>query len=152
MRDIIFKGKRKDKGEWVEGYLFDDGIVDSKRMFIGSLVITEHKGLGEDVWDIGHAFYEVLPETVGQYTGLTDKKDKKIFEGDIVRADNYVFSIKYGKCGGTPNADNYGYMGFYLEAAGDGTKLHSRYGLRNDICYFTDIEIIGNIWDNSVML
>lgn len=131
MRDILFRGIWvHGNKEWIEGDLVRDSegkphIVDSK---------------------------EVIPETVGQYTGLTDKNGKKIFEGDIVRCDDYIFSIKYGKCGGTPNADNYGYMGFYLEAVSEGTKLCAYYGLRDDICYFTDIEVIGNIWDNSVML
>lgn len=81
----LFRGKRKDNGEWVEGYLFDDGLIDSNRMFIGSLIIEDYKGLSDDEWDItGTCFYEVIPETVGQFVGLSDKNAQKIFEGDIV--------------------------------------------------------------------
>ena len=41
-REIIFKGKKVDNGEWTEGYLFDDGMLGEKRMFIGKLVIVPH--------------------------------------------------------------------------------------------------------------
>lgn len=136
MREICFKGKRKNNGEWVYGLLCYN--------IYGDLCIQPYE---EDCPCV-----VILPETVGQYTGLTDKNGKKIFEGDIVRADDYIFSIKYGKCGGTPNADNYGYMGFYLEAVSEGTKLCAHYGLRDDICYFTDISVIGNIHDNPELL
>lgn len=137
MREILFRGKHKDK--WLFGYLLYD--EENNKAFI-----AEH-------FEDGAAYLrEVIPETVGQYTGLTDKNGKKIFEGDIVRADDYIFSIKYGKCGGTPNADNYGYMGFYLEAVSEGTKLCAHYGLRDDVCYFTDIAVIGNIHDNPELM
>ena len=148
MREILFRGIWvHGNKEWIEGDLVRD--KDGKPHIVDNNYV--------DYWHDDQTFVcveecEVLPETVGQYTGLTDKNGKKIFEGDIVRCDDYIFSIKYGKCGGTPNADNYGYMGFYLEAVSEGTKLCAYYGLRDDICYFTDIEVIGNIHDNKELL
>ena len=142
MRDILFRGKRVDNGEWVEGYLFDDGIVDSKRMFIGSLVITEHKGQGEDVWDIGHAFYEVIPETVGQYTGLTDKNEKKIFEGDIVDCWSEGVNAQ-----GTVQQRKDGLWIIY-----PAWQKHIMWGLCPDEYSHTTVEVIGNIHDNPELL
>lgn len=136
-REILFRGKRKDNREWVEGYLFDDGMVDSKRMFIGSLVITEHKGLGKDVWDIGHAFYEVLHETVGQYAGLTDKNGKKIFEGDVV--NEYDMPEEISNTGIVQWSEMF--MGWNI------SQTRSMY------CHkFMSYEVIGNIYDNPELL
>ncbi len=135
MREILFRGKTQQYTRWIYGdlnhYMCDDGVF-----------IAEN----------GHSMHRVIKETVGQYTGLTDKNGKKIFEGDIVKADDYIFLVKFGKCGGVANAENYGYMGFYFEALSESTKSSARYGLRDDICYFSDIEIIGNIHDNPELL
>jgi hypothetical protein len=86
-REILFKGKRIDNDEWVQGYLFDNGMVDSipKRYFIGNLIIEEYKGTSDDDWDVvGTDFYEVYPNSVGQLTGFTDMNGERIFEGDIL--------------------------------------------------------------------
>lgn len=140
MREILFRGQTAS-GVWVEG----DLIINTANGLSFSYIRYR-------VNDFNYSRAKVDPDTVGQFTGLTDKNGKKIFEGDIVRADDYIFSIKYGKCGGTPNADNYGYMGFYLEAVSEGTKICAKYGLRDDMCYFEDIEIIDNIHDNQLLL
>ncbi len=85
-------------------------------------------------------------------TGLKDNNGKPILEGDIVKYDDYIFVVKYGKCGGCANNPNYGYIGFYLDGADYHTKRQMHYGLRDDICYFKDIEVIGNIHDNPELL
>ncbi len=141
MREILFKAKRMDNGEWVEGYVFDDGIIDSQRMFVGGLVITDYKGKADDRWNVGTNFYEVIPETVSQYTGLTDKNGVKIWENDIcdrkerfpeiVKMQNGDWTLDYGYAFG--KEDCYCSLGFYV--------------LERE-----SVEVIGNIFDNPELL
>lgn len=70
-REIIFKAKRKDNGRWVVGGYFSEPYTDKK-------YIVRWIGLGF------HEFVEVVPDTLCQYTGLTDKNGKKIWENDIL--------------------------------------------------------------------
>lgn len=80
----LYRAKRTDNGEWVEGYLFDDGFKNG-RMFVGGLVIEEYKGTAFDDWIItGIDFYEVDPSTICQCTGKTDIEKNLIFEHDVV--------------------------------------------------------------------
>ena len=82
----LFKAKRIDNREWVQGYLFDDGF-ENGRMFVGGLVIEEYHGTACDDWSItGINFCEVDPSTICQCTGLKDKHGKLIWENDIMVA------------------------------------------------------------------
>ena len=122
MREILFRGKRADNGEWVYG-----SLITERNMFDGNLM-TMH------IQDIEEPYDDNLidDETAGQFTGLTDKNGVKVFEGDIVRIfDGEYFSgvIKYSNEQGSFTVDD--------------TSLHY---------WISDIEVIGNIHDNSELL
>ena len=125
MREILFRGKTKD-GKWVVG----NGIIQG----------VDHISYARWV-DISNdkIRYEVIPETVGQFTGLTDKNGKKIFEGDIVRFsheaydEDFIGAVIFDECE----------SGFILKN-GDGWVGFSYIGE----CY----EVIGNIHDNPELL
>ena len=76
MRTILFRGKRKYNGEWVEGFYYKDLWSDNAHYIIYD---------GTD--------YEVIPETVGQYTGLEDKNGKSIFENGYMIIDNKTYKV-----------------------------------------------------------
>ena len=130
MREFLFRAKRLDNGEWVYGsYYHCCGTA------YGATFIV--------VNDFG--FIEVIPHTVGQYTGLTDKNGKKIFEGDIVQyqpeyATEPVHSVvEY--C-----ADKFNYPAFDLK-----NHDYEANGLQCAHEEGVGCEVIGNIHDNSTL-
>ena len=142
MREILFRGKRVGFNEWIEGYYFQRKNNEYVEGFIAAQM---SKCAAE--------FKPVYPETVGQYTGLTDKNGKKIFEGDIVKLNspNIIGIICFGKYAKTPDTLKKTFLGFYID-------WHD-YGMlfRRDIAFYTDqygvqIEVIGNIHDNPDLL
>ena len=135
MREIIFRGKRPDNGEWVEGDLYHNFIYNGeskKETRMGNIYFYGCKIHGT-------AFNMVDPETVGQFTGLEDKNGKRIFEGDIIKNEYSQgifrkFSVSYD-----------GVIGCWI-ATYKNTSPHFLYNL------IGKIEIIGNIHDNPELL
>lgn len=136
MREILFRGKRVDNGEWVEGNY--EWYHKPEKYIISNPYTGETKG--------------VLPETVGQYTGLTDKNGKKIFEGDIITTttldtgDEQKAVVGFGNFIDENNDDEY--IGFYIEFDGIKTTI-TQLAMEEVKDRF---EVIGNKWDNPELL
>lgn len=139
MRDILFMGKRVDNGEWVYGnYAWID--YPCKQYFIFQNKPLEH---------------EVIPETVGQYTGLADKNGMRIFEGDIVEfqfdKDDCSFSDKDTKKRiGRVYFEEFR-ASFAIAMGQNGSSV-----INNDLFKYVQngnrVSIIGNIHDNPELL
>ena len=122
-REILFRGKRVDTGEWVEGSLIGNDVI------VGKIVEFEEDYFCTEFW------YKVDPETVGQFTGMTDKKGKKLFEGDVysMGEKNILYVVIFDK------------SQFIGKQVGNRSLAGLEY-------WKSDIEIIGNIHDNPELL
>ncbi len=140
MREILFRGKRIDNGEWICGYYTAENL---KLKTLEMENVPRIQQLG------GYVGYEVIPETVGQYTGMKDKNGRKIFEGDIVK-------FKHG--------GEFGERGIYFRNyVVEFINTYVTYGLRlrNRSIHFPfkqatatmhDAVVIGNVYDNPELL
>lgn len=131
MREILFRGKRIDSGEWVEGYYVPIG--EYHYILTGRLELVPY---------LGFEHFLVNSETIGRFTGLTDRNGTKIFEGDIIEFDHpyngkSIHAVVQDGCGW--NLSNFYASCFDCPgcAFSEGTK------------YMT---VIGNVHDNPELL
>lgn len=134
MREILFRGKRVDNGEWVYGFLCKTYSPMNPKTRDAIMHSNLENGYPE------YSCAEINVATVGQYTGLTDKNGKRIFEGDIIsvaRAESSgIFSVRF--------IERYAAFGLYDDQSEQYIDMfHSLSGLYT---------IIGNIHDNPELL
>lgn len=131
MREILFRGKRKENGKWIYGFLVPK---ETNSYADGFLIIDGALNYDElDDYQPSFSTYDVVSETVGQYTGLTDKNGKKIFEGDIVKYRNNL-----------PCKIDYIDSQFVM--------MWKNFYRNFERVYDDEIEVIGNIYDNPELL
>lgn len=145
MREILFRGKRVDNGEWVEGDLLHGHPHHAKN---GNLTIVQG----------GCVYIEVISETVGQFTGLTDKEGNRIFEGDIIEFTYWWFDgAEQDTCLRGVIVYSSENMSYQLKGVKN-KEWEKHTGYENDTEYLTpfselnfaeaDFKVIGNIHDN----
>lgn len=149
MREILFRGKRIDNGEWVEGFYYkmSETTYCFKEDYERKPVPEHHYILQERMTDWGlpnqMVQIEVDPETLCEYTGITDKNGNKIWENDICdRKEKYPEVVKMNAGDWTLD---YSYL-FRSEYGGDYCNLGFYATKRKCVC------VIGNIFDNPELL
>lgn len=126
MREILFRGKREDNGEWVYGNLI------YRRIWKTDICVIRVFDSGFDIYEE----YDVIPETVGQYTGLTDKNGTKVFEGDVLKgAWKTILTIFYDEIT----------LSYRVKTSAGYDREPSYYGIEK-------LEVIGNIYDNPELM
>lgn len=137
MREILFRGKAKNDGEWLCGHY------------------TEYAGVGQ-IWvdtDNGKHNYLVDIDTVGEYTGVPDKNGRNVFENDVFQLDDECIGVVIFK-DGSFRLQVWGMCGTYTESGYD--ECGGGWGITEcepiDWYYIRDMEVIGNVHDNPELL
>lgn len=125
-REILFRGKRIDNGEWVKGFPYITHGGEHQIRYYDSES------------NIENCSHTVIPDTLGRFTGLTDRNGVKIFEGDIVRYGDTIHRVVFEQRNGTA------YFGLVYAACET-----LPFGHYQDL---KQIEVIGNIYDNPELL
>lgn len=145
MREILFRGKREDNGEWVWGYLNQhrgDQISDCCGNAVNGYDYYINDYTAKIDTGLYGVIYKIVPETAGQYTGLTDKNGIGIFEGDI---------IIFNRGRNLPNTKPRPLLVFWDERSSRFTTNAGSYAfLQKDM--MVECEVIGNIYDNPELL
>ena len=149
MREILFKAKRVENGEWIEGYYYkvQETVYCFKKDYEKNPVPIHHFIIFTRTtdWGLPMQVYqtEIIPETLCQFTGLCDKNGKKIWENDIcdrkekypevVKMANGDWTLDYSYVSHKERGACYCNLGFYAEER-------------------KCVEVIGNIFDNPELL
>ena len=132
MREYKFRGKRVDNGEWVHGnYFIDERDIEDG--FIWREIPQIQQRYGDH-----YQYFDIINDTIGQYTGLKDKNGKEIYEDDLVAVADYA-----------------NWEGLYKVAwDNDGSMyvIEDAYGDREKLCEFEEYLVKGNIHDNPELL
>lgn len=154
-REIEFRGKRVDFehgevvfGDWVYGYYYDNAcpslLINGKHINAEYILVKDSYGDVPCLGNLGSpTFFQVLPETVGQYVGIKDKHGKKVYVGDIIKV--YCFNNEYvGKV--VFNEKTCGFEFWYNTVVGAyGEKATHKL----NFAQFDKCEVIGNIFDKE---
>ena len=129
MREILFRGKAVNLHNRSKDFVYGQYVQN-----------RDGKMIYSDTWENGKQKHYVIEETIGQYTGLTDKNGTKIFEGDIVKTDKF----------NTPNKHyviTYDLLLGAFIGEDDGTMYFTTFDGDSEL-----FEVIGNIYDNPKLL
>lgn len=146
MRELLYRGKRIDNGEWVYGYVARFRNVRNQ-VYTAIIQICDDETKECNIQDL----VPVLDETICEYTGLTDKNGNKIFEGDIIKVvtedthEERFIEVGIGEFTDDGSGDLF--IGAYLKY--DGFTVSA--GQIKE-CGSNGVEIIGNIYDNPELL
>lgn len=153
MREILFRAKRIDNGEWVEGYYLKTTL--GKDIEPSDVIFIPFKINRSGQW----GWIKVLPETLCQFAGMVDKNGNRIWENDIVSCEHEKFQngdpveqypfpeiIKYRR--------NYA-VEFINTGSNYGYRLRNKsihFMLTGNVIYNHKVKVIGNIFDNPELL